>query len=141
MQNKSSAFEKLAQNTIKELEKRNMEGYYFSDSKSCVEAILNMMPEKSVISWGGTQTFSQSGMYDAIKNANYTLIDRATAKTPEEARALFGKIVCADYFLTSSNAFLYGFIDIYTIVIYIVFSYFAPAHGAYDFFLFHISLL
>lgn len=104
MQNKSSAFEKLAQNTIKELEKRNMEGYYFSDSKSCVEAILNMMPEKSVISWGGTQTFSQTGMYDAIKNANYTLIDRATAKTPEEAREIFAKTVMSDYFFMSTNA-------------------------------------
>ena len=33
---KSKAFEKLAPNVIKNLEKRNMEGYYFEDSKSCV---------------------------------------------------------------------------------------------------------
>ena len=33
---KAKAFEKLAENVIKNLEKRNMEGYYFEDSKSCV---------------------------------------------------------------------------------------------------------
>ena len=45
--NKKKAFEILATSVIKDLEKRNMEGYYFEDSKSCVEAILKMIPKQN----------------------------------------------------------------------------------------------
>ena len=88
---KSKAFEKLAENVIKNLEKRNMEGYYFEDSKSCVSAIMNMMPEESVVSWGGSMTLTETGMMDALKASDLTLIDRATAKTPQENREIFAK--------------------------------------------------
>lgn len=101
---KSQAFEKLAQNVIKDLEKRNMEGYYFEDSKSCVEAIMNMIPKGSVVGWGGSQTLEESGMMAALKSSDLTLIDRTTAKTPEESREIFAKTVMADYFFMSTNA-------------------------------------
>ena len=101
---KSKAFEKLAENVIKNLEKRNMEGYYFEDSKSCVEAIMNMMPEGSVVSWGGSMTLNETGMMDALKASDLTLIDRATAKTPQENREIFAKTVMADYYFMSTNA-------------------------------------
>lgn len=101
---KSKAFENLAQNVIKNLEKRNMEGYYFEDSKSCVDAIMNMIPEGSVVSWGGSMTMNESGMMDALKASELTLIDRATAKTPQESREIFAKTVMADYYFMSTNA-------------------------------------
>ena len=41
----------------------------------------------------------------ALTTGPYEFIDRKSARTKEEARALFGKIVCADYFLMSTNAF------------------------------------
>lgn len=105
---KAKAFEKLAENVIKNLEKRNMEGYYFEDSKSCVEAILNMMPKGSVVAWGGSQTLSESGLMDALKESekasNLTLIDRTQAKTPQENREIYAKTVMADYYFMSTNA-------------------------------------
>lgn len=101
---KSKAFEKLAQNVIQNLEKRNMEGYYFEDSKSCVEAVMKMIPEGSVVSWGGSVSLRESGMMDALKESNLTLIDRMSAKTPEESRELYSKIVMADYYFMSTNA-------------------------------------
>ena len=101
---KAKAFEKLAENVIKNLEKRNMEGYYFADSKSCVEAIMNMIPEGSVVSWGGSMTLNETGMMDALKSSNLTLIDRMSAKTPQEMREIFAKTVMADYYFMSTNA-------------------------------------
>ena len=101
---KAKAFEKLAENVIKNLEKRNMEGYYFADSQSCVEAIMNMIPEGSVISWGGSMTLKETGMMDALKSSNHTLIDRMSAKTPQEMREIFAKTVMSDYFFMSTNA-------------------------------------
>ena len=98
------AFEKLAKSTIESLAKRNMEGYYFADSKSCVNAILSMMPAKSSISYGGSQTFKETGLLDAIKQQDYYIIDRSHAKTEQESRELFAKTVLSDYFFMSTNA-------------------------------------
>lgn len=101
---KVKAFRNAAEGIIKNLEKRNMEGYYFDDSASCVEAILNMMEEGSVVSWGGSESVKECGLMDAIQGDKYILIDRMTAKSPEEAREIFAKTVMADYYLMSTNA-------------------------------------
>ena len=101
---KEKSFEVLAKNVIVNLKKRNMQGFYFHDSKSCVEEILNMIPEKSIISWGGSVTLTETGLMDALHNSNYELIDRATAETDEEKRSVFAKSVLSDYYFMSTNA-------------------------------------
>lgn len=100
MDNKKTAFKKTAQVILKWLEKRNMEGYYFETAAEAVEAALKMMPEGSVIAHGGSATFAESGMLDAIKNGNYTLIDRAL----QNSRENFAKAIMSDYFFMSTNA-------------------------------------
>lgn len=104
MTNKQLAFKSAAETVIKNLEKRNMEGYFFEDSSSCVNAILDMMEEGAVISWGGSESIKECGLMDAIKSDKYTLIDRMSAKSPDEAREIFSKTVMADYYLMSTNA-------------------------------------
>lgn len=52
MDNRQTAFARACEGIIANLKKRNMEGYFFEDSASCVRAILEMMPEGSVVSWG-----------------------------------------------------------------------------------------
>ena len=47
----------------------------------------------------------EAGVTEAIINGNYEFIDRGNFSSPEEKRALYGKIVCSDYFLMSTNAF------------------------------------
>ena len=46
----------------------------------------------------------ETGIMDLIRRDDYEYIDRKSAKTPEESRALYGRIVTADYFLMSTNA-------------------------------------
>lgn len=89
---------------IKGLQKRNMEGYFCETSEEAVEKALSMMPEGSVISWGGSMSINECGLMDAVKAGNYTLIDRAAAKNPQEKREIFAKTVMADYYLMSTNA-------------------------------------
>lgn len=101
---KKQAFATAAETVIKNLQKRNMEGYYFEDSASCVKAIIDIMEEGSVVSWGGSMSVSECGLMDAIQGGKYQLIDRMTAKSPEEAREIFSKTVMADYYLMSTNA-------------------------------------
>lgn len=107
MTQKQLAFQTAVNGIIKNLEKRNMEGYFFENSADCVKAITDMMEEGSVISWGGSESIKECGLMDALKEKNYTLIDRLTAQSPEESRELFAKAVLADYYLMSSNAVTY----------------------------------
>uniref|UniRef100_UPI004056BE60 lactate utilization protein n=1 Tax=Acetatifactor sp. TaxID=1872090 RepID=UPI004056BE60 len=101
---KQKYYENAAATIIKNLEKRQMEGYYCATSKEAVEKALELMPEGASIAWGGSMTLSETGLMDVIRSADYELIDRETAKTPEEQRRLYGDICCADFFLMSTNA-------------------------------------
>lgn len=104
MSHKSTALTKQAETIIKNLEKRNMEGFYFETAAECTRAILNEIPDGSVIGWGGSESIKESGLMDGIQSGAYELIDRMTAKTPEESRKLYARTVLADYYLMSSNA-------------------------------------
>lgn len=97
-------FELTARSIIKELKKRNIDGYFCESSKEACDLVLSMLPEKASIGWGGSETIKECGLMDAIQNKGYDLIDRATAKTPEERREIFGRTVMADAFLMSTNA-------------------------------------
>ena len=90
---------------VKQFKKRNMEAFYFATKEEAKEKILSMIPNGSSVTWGGTESMEEAGVCEAIRQGDYEFIDRKKAKTPEESRALYGQIVCADYFLTSSNAF------------------------------------
>lgn len=97
---------KMAGETMKKkFERRGMEAFYCATKEEAKETVLSLIPEGSSVTWGGTESMVEAGVCDAIVNGNYDFIDRKSAKNPQEARALYGKIVCADYFLTSSNAF------------------------------------
>lgn len=104
MSHKTKAFAAMAHSIIENLEKRNMSGYYFETGAECVHAILNSIPKGSSIGWGGSESIKEIGLMDAINNGSYELIDRMSAKTPEEARQIYAKTVLADYYLMSSNA-------------------------------------
>ncbi len=96
MNNLQKAFSVAAPSILAGLEKRNMEGYYFESCEEMVQKILSMLPENSSVAWGGSESFTESGMLTALQNGNYQLIDRAAAVTTEEKRKL-----------VSSNAITY----------------------------------
>lgn len=107
MDNRQKAFVKACDGIIANLKKRNMEGYFYEDSASCVRAILDMIPDGSSISWGGSASVQESGMMDALKNGSYELINRSLAKTPEEQREIYGRTIMSDYYFMSTNAITY----------------------------------
>jgi hypothetical protein len=99
------SFKNAGETLKKKFAKRGMEAHYCSTKEEAKELILSLIPDGASVTWGGTESMAEAGISQAIIDGNYDFIDRSTAKTPEEARALYGKIVCADYFLTSTNAF------------------------------------
>lgn len=101
---KNKFYENQAKTIIKNMEKRNFEGYYAATADEAREKVLSLMEEGSSIGWGGTMTMEEIGVFDAIRERNYTLIDRTAAMTPEERREIYAKTVLADYYLMSTNA-------------------------------------
>ena len=98
----------LGQKIIKELESRNMEGYY-ADSKEealqiALKLALDMIPEGSSISWGGSVSIKEIGLQQAVCQGNYKVYDRDATNTPEERRQVMIDAYGCDYFITSTNA-------------------------------------
>lgn len=105
MSYKKDSYAKAAETLAKAFKKRGFESYYCADAAEAKELILSLIPKGSSVSWGGSESMAEAGVLEAIKTGDYEAIDRSCATSPEEARALYGKIVCSDYFLTSTNAF------------------------------------
>ncbi|MBQ0051942.1 MAG: lactate utilization protein [Treponema sp.] len=95
--------ELLAAHVIKNLEKRNFEACYCATAKEAVEKIISMISETATVSWGGSYSLTDTGLLDSVKQ-KFSVIDRDTAKTPEERTELMRKSLCSDVFLTSFNA-------------------------------------
>lgn len=103
--NKLEARKNLAQTMIKNLEKRNMEGYFVGTKEEAVSLIMErfLTAGKSVC-FGGSMSLTESGLMKALQNSSCVLYDRMTAKTPEEIRQMKAHMINSDYFLMSTNA-------------------------------------
>lgn len=107
MNPKQTAYESAAKGILKNLKKRNMDGYYFSSKSELANAVKSMLPEGCSIGWGGSESVKEAGIMDMLLSGNYSLIDRSLAKTPEESRDIYAKTVMADYYFMSTNAITY----------------------------------
>lgn len=108
MNHLQAAFNAAVPDIIKNLARRNMEAFYYENSKAMVDDILTKIPAGSTVTWGGSESVTECGLMDALRNKAYVLLDRTAAKTPEEKREFYGKAVMADVFLMSTNAITYS---------------------------------
>lgn len=99
------AREKQAQTIIKALEKRNMTAVYCQSAEDCRKKVLELIPEGSVISWGGSMSIHECGIPKALKaEGKYDVLDRTQYTTPEQQQEFAVKTFQSDYFLMSTNA-------------------------------------
>ena len=97
-------YESIANTILKNLNKRQIQGYYYPDCKSAVQKAIELIPDGSSIGWGGSMTLIETGLMDAIKNGDYKIINRDLAINTEEQKKIYGEICCSDFFLMSTNA-------------------------------------
>lgn len=97
-------YEKRGQVLVKNLNARHFEAYYCADKEEALRKALELIPEGSTVGWGGALSATQIGLIDAVKNGNYTCIDRDTAATPEERNDLMRQCLMTDVFLCGANA-------------------------------------
>ena len=93
--------ELLAEKVIKGLASRNMNGFYAYDREEALKLALELIPEGSTVTMGGSMGAHEIGLVDALKDGNYNFIDRDAC---EDKRAAMLAAYDADVFLASANA-------------------------------------
>lgn len=102
------ARKKQAQTIIANLEKRNMNGYYFNTAKECTDYVLTLLKEGQSVTWGGSMSIKESGLIDTIKESGkFTVIDRADY-SPDNMDEYSILAFSSDCYLMSSNAITIG---------------------------------
>ncbi len=98
--------EKVAEDIIKHLEKRRMEGSYAPTADKAREDILAMIPEKSVVFRCGSMTAANMGLWEkVVKLPGVELIDPYQAGiSPQESLERRRRGMTADLMIASSNA-------------------------------------
>lgn len=91
----------LAQKVIKGLNSRQMEGYYAQDKEEALRIALDLIPEGSSVTMGGSMSANEIGLVSAVKEGNYEFIDRYSY---EDQRQGMIDSFQADVFLASANA-------------------------------------
>ena len=95
--------ELLSQKLIKNLEQRNMTGYYAETKEEARKIALSLIPEGSKVTNGGAHSAEEIGLLAALLEGNYDYRDRGAAKDPEEKRAIELFAYDADVFVGSVN--------------------------------------
>lgn len=93
----------LGATVVKNMQRRGFEAYYCANKEEALAKALELIPETDVVSWGGSATIAEVGLLDAVKQRN-KVIDRDTAKSPEEKVELMRQGLLCDTFIMSSNA-------------------------------------
>lgn len=105
MNPKQTFYEKQAETIIKQLAKRQMKGYYCPTKEDAVNTAMSLIAADTTIAFGGSMSLSESGVMDALKaRTDIRLLDRSSAKTPEDVRQVYLDSFGADTYFMSTNA-------------------------------------
>ena len=96
--------EVLGNRVVKALESRNMEAYYVKTKEAALAKALELIPEGSSISGGGTMSAQEIGLTDALHKGNYDVYDREQVETREEKEKIAHQALNCDFFIGSTNA-------------------------------------
>lgn len=97
-------YENLSKGLIEKFTKRRFEAYYCDDKESALKKALELIPEGSKVSGGGSMSIEGIGLLDAVINGNYSYFDRHGGSTEEELKQSFIDSTFCEYYLMSSNA-------------------------------------
>lgn len=94
---------KLGEKTVIALKKRGFDAYYVETKKEALEKAIDLIPEEDTVAWGGSMSIIEVGLLDHVLKNN-KVINRDSAKTPEERTELLKKALLCDTYLMGSNA-------------------------------------
>ena len=105
MDENKTVYKSQAEEIIKNLKKRNIDGTYFEKTEQAVASILKMIPAGSVVGLGGSESIIESGLVDALRKKDIRLLDRYKEGVgKEEVWEMRKQGMLADIYVASSNA-------------------------------------
>ena len=97
--------ERLAKTIIKNLQRRNIKGFYCPTVEEAVKKVSALIEDGSSVTWGGTMTVRDLGIPDALrKRGTLDVLDRDLVTTAEEKLAMYLRAFSVDVYLSSANA-------------------------------------
>ncbi|MBN7773702.1 lactate utilization protein [Clostridium aminobutyricum] len=89
---------------IKNLERRNMAGYYCENMEDAYDTVMSLIADDTVVGWGGSSTLSEIGIKEGLRERKLTVIDPYSMSDPKESMAAKIRLLRSDSFLMSTNA-------------------------------------
>ncbi len=102
--NKKKMYDKSGPVIVNNLKARRFDAYYCSTAQEAVEKVMELIPQGDVVSWGSSMTVKELGIKERLAERGNPVIDRDTAKSPEEREELMHQALLCDTFLMSTNA-------------------------------------
>ncbi|WP_053955025.1 lactate utilization protein [Inediibacterium massiliense] len=97
--------DKQVEKTIKNLNGRNMEGYYIHNRQQLLKKLKELIDEGSTVGVGDSMTLFETGVIDFLRSGKVNFLDKyKNGLTSEEKRELYIKNFSADTFICSTNA-------------------------------------
>lgn len=105
MEAKEKMYTITADAIIKNLEKRQIKGYYCSTAKQASELAMKLVKPGMSVSNGGSVTLEECGIINALASRDdINFLDRRTAKSPDELGEIIHSAYYADAYFMSTNA-------------------------------------
>lgn len=96
-------YDKKGPKVAENFNKRGFEAYYCPTKEDALTKAISLIPEDHVVSWGGSVSINDIGLRPYVLE-HRQVIDRDTAKTPEERKELLRKALLCDTFIMGTNA-------------------------------------
>lgn len=100
-ENREKRNDKLAEKIIAGLASRNMKGFYVKSKEEALRKALELIPEGSSVTKGGSMSVLEIGLGEALRKGKYNYCDRDAATDKREAEVF---AYTADVYLGSVNA-------------------------------------
>lgn len=96
---------RLAPAIIARLEARHYNAYYAATAAEARDLVLQLMPDGSSVTWGGSMTMQACGLVEALHDAGqYDVWDRAQLPPDQDKHDFYVRAFAADYYIASANA-------------------------------------
>lgn len=96
-------YDKKGPKVAENFNKRGFEAYYCPTKEDALAKAISLIPEEHVVSWGGSVSINDIGLRPYVLE-HRQVIDRDTAKTPEERQELLRKALLCDTYIMGTNA-------------------------------------
>lgn len=97
--------EKRVDRTIKNLNRRNMEGFFVKDKSELITLLKKLIDEKSTVGVGDSMTLFETDVIDFLCKGNYVFLDKyREGITSEEKKDIYLQNFSANTFMCSTNA-------------------------------------